>query len=94
MGKKYDILGYIASILGIISFVTLVIHNHYEQDTDSLSPYWLIFGIIIQILWFTYGYINKVYPLLLAPPIILSGYLYLSYLKIKLETNIISNYFK
>ena len=92
MPKKYEWVGFSAAILTIISFFSLVHHNHKLQDTKSLSPYWLFTSFILQLLWLIYSMANDIRPTLVSAPLIILGLFYLSYLKIKLETNIISDY--
>jgi len=85
MTNKYEIFGLLASFLGVINFYILVYHNYKEQDTSSLAPLWLIISSLIQILWFIYGYVNKLRPVYITAPLILLGMFYLVYLKWKLE---------
>ena len=92
MPRKYEWVGFSAAILTIISFFSLVHHNHKLQDTRSLSPHWLFATFIIQLLWFIYAIANDIRPSLVSVPLVILGLFYLSYLKIKLDTNIISDY--
>ena len=85
MANKYEIIGLLASFLGVINFYILVYHNYQEQDTSSLSPLWLVISSLIQILWFIYGYVNKLIPVYITSPLILLGMFYLVYLKWKLD---------
>ena len=92
MPRKYEWVGFSAAILTIISFSSLVHHNYTLQDTTSLSPYWLFTSFILQVLWFIYSIVNDIRPTLVSAPLVILGLFYLSYLKIKLDTNIISDY--
>ena len=92
MPRKYEWIGFSAAILTIISFFSLVHHNYKLQDTTSLSPSWLFATFIIQLLWFIYAIANDIRPSLVTTPLVMIGVFYLSYLKIKLDTNIISDY--
>ena len=85
MANKYENIGLLASLLGVINFYILVYHNYQEQDTSSLAPLWLLISSLIQILWFIYGYVNKLIPVYITSPLILLGMFYLVYLKWKLE---------
>ena len=89
MGVKYEWIGFIAAIIGTVSFYTLVYHNYVTQDTTSLSFTWLIVTIILQLLWLIFGLVNNIRPTILASPLGAIGAMYLLYLKLKLETNIL-----
>jgi len=89
MKRKLEYIGFISAILGVISFYSLVYHNYILQDTSSISPYWLVMSVIIQILWLIYGITNNIRPSIVTSPLFIIGLLYLIYLKIKLETDII-----
>jgi uncharacterized protein with PQ loop repeat len=89
MNKKLESIGFMAAILGIISFYILVYHNYKLQNTTSLSSYWLGLSVLIQIFWLIYGLTNSIRPTILSAPLVIIGLLYLIYLKIKLETDII-----
>jgi uncharacterized protein with PQ loop repeat len=91
MGKndKLQHIGLMAAGLTFISFYSLVIHNFQIQDTKSLSWIWLGTGIIVQILWLIFGFINEILPTMILSPLILAGFLSLLYLKVKLETNLL-----
>jgi uncharacterized protein with PQ loop repeat len=89
MKRKLEYIGFTSVILGIISFYSLVYHNYILQDTTSVSPIWLGMSVIIQILWLIYGITNNIRPTIISSPLFIIGLLYLIYLKIKLETDII-----
>tara|TARA_B110000285_G_C14791349_1_gene453160 strand:- start:305 stop:574 length:270 start_codon:yes stop_codon:yes gene_type:complete len=89
MKRKLEYIGFIAAILGTISFYSLVYHNYNLQDTTSISPYWLVMSIIIQILWLIFGISNNIRPTIVSAPLVIIGLVYLIYLKLKLETDII-----
>jgi len=89
MARKLESIGFIAAILTIISFYSLVYHNHSIQNTTSLSPIWLGTTFLIQVLWLIFSIANDIRPTLLSAPISIIGLFYLIYLKLKLETNII-----
>jgi len=92
MGKNdnFQIIGLLAAGINLISFYSLVIHNYQIQDPTSLSWTWLFLGICVQILWMIFGFANEILPSMILAPLILLGYLSLLYLKVKLETDIIS----
>jgi uncharacterized protein with PQ loop repeat len=89
MARKLELIGFIAAILGVLSFYSLVYHNHNLQNTTSLSSYWLGLSVIIQTLWLIFGLTNNIRPTLISSPLIIIGLFYLIYLKLKLETDII-----
>lgn len=92
MGKndKFQSIGILAAAINLISFYSLVIHNFQIQDPTSLSWTWLFLGIGVQILWMIFGFANEILPSMILAPLILLGYLGLLYLKVKLETDLIS----
>lgn len=91
MGKndKLQHIGLMAAVLTFISFYSLVIHNFQIQDPKSLPWIWLGTGIIVQILWLIFGFVNEILPIMILSPLILAGLLSLLYLKVKLETNLL-----
>ena len=89
MNRKLELIGFIASILTVLSFYSLVYHNHVLQNTTSLSPLWLGTTFLIQILWLIFAVANGIRPTLISAPLSIIGLFYLIYLKIKLETDII-----
>jgi uncharacterized protein with PQ loop repeat len=93
MGKndKLQHIGLIAAGLTFISFYSLVYHNWMIQDPTSLSWIWLVTGIIVQIFWLIFGFVNEILPTMILSPLMLAGFLSLLYLKVKLETNLFKN---
>jgi len=93
MGKndKLQHIGLMAAGLTFISFYSLVYHNWMIQDPTSLSWIWLGTGIIVQILWLIFGFVNEILPTMILSPLILVGFLSLLYLKVNLQTNFFKN---
>ena len=89
MNRKFESIGFMGAILGVISFYILVYHNYKLQNTTSISSYWLGLSVLIQIFWLIYGVTNNIRPTILSAPLVIIGLLYLIYLKLKLETDII-----
>jgi uncharacterized protein with PQ loop repeat len=89
MIHKYEWIGFIAAIAGVLSYYSLVYHNYVLQNTASLSFIWLIVTLLLQILWFIFGMANKIRPTILAAPLVAIGATYLIYLKLKLDTDIL-----
>lgn len=89
MGKndKLQHIGLMAAGLTLFSFYSLVYHNWKIQNPTSLSWFWLVSGIIVQILWIIFGFVNDILPTMILSPLILAGFLSLFYLKVKLQTN-------
>lgn len=72
MSIKYEWTGFVAAILGAISFYTLVYHNYVIQDTTSLSFIWLFTTTGLQFLWLIFGLANNIRPTILVAPLVLS----------------------
>ena len=89
MNRKLELIGFIAAILTVFSFYSLVYHNYVLQNTTSLSPLWLGTTFLIQILWLIFAVANGIRPTLISVPLSIIGLFYLIYLKLKLETDII-----
>ncbi len=89
MVKNYEWIGFIAAIGGVVSYYTLVYHNYIIQDTSSLSFTWLFLTVVLQLLWFIYGVANNIKPTILASPLLVIGAIYLIYLKLILDTDIL-----
>ena len=67
-----DIIGYIATILSVSSFMPQVIKSWKTRSTKDISLYmYLILGAA-QIFWFTYGILTKSWPLVVTNVIVFS----------------------
>jgi MtN3 and saliva related transmembrane protein len=65
-----EMIGYIATVLSIVSFVPQVIKSWQTKSTKDVSlPMYLIFTTS-QALWFTYGILIQSWPLIIANAII------------------------
>ena len=62
--KTVDILGWIANIIGIISFIPQCWQIHKTNDTKAISLVMYILIVISFILWVIYGYIIKASPVM------------------------------
>ena len=89
MTKKYEWIGFTAAIVGVLSYYSLVYHNYIIQDTASLSFIWLFVTVALQVLWFIFGMANQIRPTIFAAPFVIIGAIYLIYLKLKLDTDIL-----
>jgi len=86
---KYEHVGLLAAILSLISFYSLVFHNFKVQNTTSLGWVWLFSGILTQMCWAIYAYANNILPSQILSPLMIIGFLSLTFLKVKLESNIL-----
>lgn len=89
MAKNYELIGFIAAIGSVVSYYALVYHNYILQDTTSLSFLWLFLTVALQLLWFIYGLANNIKPNMVASPLLIIGAIYLIYLKLILDTDIL-----
>jgi uncharacterized protein with PQ loop repeat len=78
---KYELLATAAMAINMISFVTLIRRIHVSKNTSSLSWYYLSGIILAQILFLIYSYANKAYGIFYPTILILSGLLYISFVK-------------
>jgi len=80
--SKYEELTLIAGILSITAF-SFLIHNVYVTKlTDNLTYLWIGLNLVAQALLFTYGKINNVFGMYFSETIILTGIMYIMYVKV------------
>jgi len=80
--SKYEELTLIAGILSITAF-SFLIHNVYVTKlTDNLTYLWIGLNLVAQALLFTYGKINNVFGMYFSATIILTGIMYIMYVKV------------
>jgi len=83
MNYYIETIGYIATILSIISFIPQAIKSWKTRSTKDISlPMYLIFTIS-QLLWLTYGILILSWPLIIANAIIFSLSFIILMMKIK-----------
>lgn len=63
-------IGFLATSLSAISLLPMVFNTAVKKNTYSINYFYVLIAFIAQIVWFTYGFVNKDTPL-----IILSLYL-------------------
>jgi hypothetical protein len=89
---KYELVATLAMSLNIISFATLVHRVHITRNTSTLSWIYLSGIITSQLLFIFYSFVNNAYGILYPTILVLSGLLYIVYIKfIYQETHSNSN---
>lgn len=92
---KYQLIGIIAGILTILAFSNLVHRVHTTKRTEHLTFTWIFLILSAQSLLMLYGILNNSYGIYLPPIIIISGLLYIFYVKVAYSTdNTIENELK
>lgn len=83
---KYQFIAVISGILIILSFSHLVFRVYNTKATEHLTFTWIFLLLSAQTLLMIYGILNNAYGVYLPPMVIISGLLYILYVKITYET--------
>jgi uncharacterized protein with PQ loop repeat len=83
--KKYQWIAIISGVFAILGFSHLVFNVYYTKKTDHLTFIWLFLVISAQTLLIIYGLLNKSYGIYLPPILLISGLLYILYVKLTYE---------
>jgi len=78
-----ELIGYIATILSVISFMPQVIKSWKTKSTKDVSLHMYLIFTTSQVLWLIYGILIHSWPLAIANAIIFSLSLSILVLKIK-----------
>lgn len=73
----YEFIGYVAAILTTISFIPQAVRVFKTKDTKSLSKTMYILFCIGMFLWFVYGLLKNILPIIFANGITLLLGLYI-----------------
>jgi uncharacterized protein with PQ loop repeat len=82
---KYQFIAIISGILTILGFSHLVFRIYSTKETTHLTFTWLFVILSAQILLMIYGILNNSYGIYLPPIILISGLLYILYVKLSYE---------
>jgi hypothetical protein len=78
---KYALLATTSLMFNVFSFASLIFHIHKTKETTSFNWYYLMGNIIAQILLIIYGIANKA-PEIYGPTLLLiSGLMYIIFIK-------------
>tara|TARA_B000000557_G_C20578274_1_gene360207 strand:- start:191 stop:457 length:267 start_codon:yes stop_codon:yes gene_type:complete len=81
--NNIDNIGILASIIGLLRFIPLVIEIYKTKKTNNFPYLMLLLAISSTILWLIYGFINYSIALLISASIALSVYLFILFMKVK-----------
>lgn len=84
---KYPFIFFMAGMLTLLAFSSLVYKTHITKQADNLTYEWILLVILSQSLLLIYGLLNNLYSTYLPAFIILLGLFYIGYIKINYETN-------
>lgn len=84
---KYQFIAAISGILIILSFSHLVFRVYNTKSTEHLTFTWIFLLLSAQTLLMIYGLLNNAYGVYLPPMVIISGLLYILYVKISNSTD-------
>ena len=59
-------IGLLAGILSIVAILPQVWKTYTTKHTNDLSMKWLVISIVAQLLWFTFGMLSNVLPVILT----------------------------
>lgn len=82
---KYQFIAVLSGILTILAFSHLVYRVHTTNQTEYLTYIWLFLGLSAQSLLAIYGLLNNAYGIYLPASILISGLLYILYIKLNYE---------
>lgn len=85
---KYQFIAIISGILTILGFSHLVFRVHNTKDTNHLTFTWLFLILSAQTLLMIYGILNNSFGIYLPPIIVISGLLYILYVKLSYEKTV------
>ncbi len=81
--NNIDNIGILASIIGLLRFIPLVIEIYKTKKTNNFPYLMLLLAITSTILWLIYGFINYSIALLISSGIALTVYLFILFMKLK-----------
>ena len=84
---KYQFIAVISGILTILAFSHLVHRVYTTKQTEHLTFTWIVLVLTSQSLFVIYGILNNSYGIYLPPIIIITGLLYILYVKLNYEKN-------
>jgi len=84
---KYQTLAVISGILLILGFSNLVLRVHTTRYTEHLTFIWFFLLLSGQALLMIYGILNNSYGIFIPPILMITGLLYILYIKLTYETN-------
>lgn len=83
---KYQFIPVVSGFLTILGFSHLVFKVHSTKNTTHLTFTWLFLYLSAQTLLMIYGISHNSYFIYLPPIILISGLLYILYVKLSYET--------
>jgi uncharacterized protein with PQ loop repeat len=84
---KYQYIAIFSGIFTILGFSHLIFNVYKTKKTEHLTFIWILFILTSQILLFIYGILNNSYGIFIPPLILISGIMYIIYIKINYELN-------
>ena len=84
---KYQWIAILSGFLTILGFSHLVFNVHMKKETNHLTFIWIFLVLTAQILLMIYGLLNNSYGIYLPPILLISGLLYILYVKLTYENN-------
>ena len=79
---KYQGIVFVAGLFTISAFIHLVRRVYLTKETDNLSYTWIFLVLIAQSLLTLYGILNNAYGIYIPSLILISGVIYVLYVKI------------
>lgn len=84
---KYQFIAALSGILTILGFINLVFRVYVTKETTHLTYTWLFLVLSAQTLLMIYGILNNSYGIYMSPIILISGLMYILYVKLTYEIN-------
>ena len=80
--RKYHFLVDISRYIIYTSFTILILNTVITKDVTNISFTWIMLIFLAQSCLFLYGFLNKHYGYIVFPGFVVSGLVYMFYLKI------------
>ena len=81
--NNIDSIGLLASIIGLLRFIPIVIEIYKTKKTNNFPYLMLFFAITSTILWLIYAFINNSIALIISAGLALTVYLYIMFMKFR-----------
>lgn len=81
--NNIDTIGMLASIIGLLRFIPIVIEIYKTKKTNNFPYLMLFFALTSTTLWLIYAFVNNSIALIISAGLALTVYLYIMFMKFK-----------
>ena len=79
--KRIELIGIVAAIIGVISYIPVIINVYRTKKTNNFPYYTLILALVSNLLWIIYGVFESTYANIMSGIIYFTIYLFILYIK-------------